>query len=129
MTPLLWALSSRYRGPRASRRFRLEPGVRTKASFPAEALRRRLRVGIGRGVGASQWRTYVRLGYGGIPPGQAETPNSWFRNPRAHREGREGRTARGLIDNRIVIEQVFFREAKAEILPASEPVLRAVIQV
>ena len=80
----------------------------------------------------SQWRTYVGLGYGGIPP-EPEPERAQVVVPvileRIEKAAKDGPLAE-LIDNRIVIrEQVFFREAKAEILPASEPVLRAVIQV
>jgi len=113
--------------------FPLEPGVRAKARLPGGGFATAgFAMGVGEGVGASQWRTFVGLGYGGIPP-EPEPERSQVVVPvileRIERAAKDGPLAE-LIDNRIVIrEQVFFREAKAEILPASEPVLRAVIQV
>jgi outer membrane protein OmpA-like peptidoglycan-associated protein len=113
--------------------FPLEPGFRVKGRLPGGGFATvGTAMGIGEGVGASQWRAYVGIGYGGIPP-EPEPERAQVVVPiileRIERAASEGPLAE-LVDNRIVIrEQVFFREAKAEILPASEPVLLAVIQV
>ena len=72
-------------------------------------------MGLGEGVGASQWRTYVGLGYGGIPP-EPEPERAQVVVPvileRIEKAAKDGPLAE-LIDNRIVIrEQVFFREGE-----------------
>ena len=113
--------------------FPMEPGLRAKARLPGGAFASLGgSMGLGEGVGAPEWRSYIGIGYGGIPP-EPEPERSQVVVPvileRIEKSSKDGPLAE-LVDNRIVIrEQVFFREAKAEILPASEPVLRAVIQV
>lgn len=113
--------------------FPMEPGLRFRARLPGGGfVTAGGGMGLGQGVGATQWRGILGVGYGGIPPepvpdrAQVVVPVIIERIERAAREG----PLAELIDNRIVIrEQVFFREAKAEILPASEPVLQAILRV
>ncbi len=89
-------------------------------------------MGIGEAIGGAEWRAYMGIGYGGIPE-KAETGGGTVVVPvimeRIERLREDGPLAQ-LIDNRILLrEQVFFKEAKAEILSASEPVLQAVLVV
>ena len=113
--------------------FPMEPGLRFRARLPTGAfMTAGGGMGLGEGVGASQWRAYVGVGYGGIPP-EPEPEQAQVVVPvileRIERAAKDGPLAE-LVDNRIVIrEQVFFREAKAEILEASNPVLEAVLKV
>jgi outer membrane protein OmpA-like peptidoglycan-associated protein len=111
----------------------VEPGLRLRGRLPSGGFAMLGgAVGVGDGVGASKWRGFVGVGFGGIPP-EPEQSQGTIVVPvileRIERAAEEGPLAE-LVDNRIVIrEQVFFREAKAEILPASEPILAAVAQV
>ena len=113
--------------------FPMEPGVRFRARLPTGAfLTAGASTGLGEGVGAAEIRGYIGIGYGGIPPepqpeaAQVVVPVILERIERAAQEG----PLAELVEDRIVIrEQVFFREAKAEILDASMPVLEAVLAV
>lgn len=113
--------------------FPVEPGLRVRGRLPSGGFAvLGGSAGLGEGIGASQYRAYVGIGYGGIPPepepdqGAVVVPVILERIERAAKDG----PLAELVDNRIVIrEQVFFKEAKAEILSASEPVLHAVLKV
>ena len=113
--------------------FPMEPGLRFRAQLPTGGfVSAGGGMGLGEGVGAAQWRAYLGVGYGGIPP-EPEPDRAQVVVPvileRIERASKEGPLAE-LVENRIVIrEQVFFREAKAEILDASMPVLEAVLKV
>jgi outer membrane protein OmpA-like peptidoglycan-associated protein len=113
--------------------FPVEPGFRVRGRLPTGGFAvLGGSTGLGEGVGASQFRVYAGIGYGGIPPeprpeqGAVVVPVILERIERAAQDG----PLAELINNRIVIrEQVFFKEAKAEILSASEMVLQAVLLV
>lgn len=90
--------------------------------------------GIGDGVGASGGRVFFAAGYGRRPPD--EPPAPWVVPLVIHRPAPVEAAAEDeapvavLVDDRIVVsEQVFFREARADILPGSEPILEAVLGV
>ncbi|MGB0640630.1 MAG: OmpA family protein, partial [Myxococcota bacterium] len=111
----------------------VEPGMRLRGRLPNGGFAMLGgAMGVGDGVGASKWRGFVGVGFGGIPP-EAPPAQGTIVVPvileRIERAASNGPLAE-LVDNRIVIrEQVFFREAKAEILPASQPILAAVAKV
>ncbi|MEC8192538.1 MAG: MopE-related protein [Myxococcota bacterium] len=113
--------------------FPMEPGIRFRARLPTGSfLTAGAGTGLGEGVGATAWRAQIGIGYGGIPPepkpepAQVVVPVILERIERAAQSG----PLAELVEDRIVIrEQVFFREAKAELLEASNPVLQAVLKV
>jgi len=123
-------LDTAVQGTTGFKHFPLEPGMHVRGRIKSGGFAiLGAALGIGDAVGAAQWRSYMAIGYGGIPE-KAMTGEGTVVVPviveRIERLSADGPLAE-LIDNRIVLrEQVFFKEAKAEILSASEPVLRAV---
>jgi predicted outer membrane repeat protein len=113
-------------------RFPLEPGLHVRGRLENGGFAvLGSAMGMGDAVGASELRVYAGLGYGGIPEkaestGTIVVPVIMERIERLREDGPLAQ----LVDNRILLrEQVFFKEAKAELMRASEPVLEAVLVV
>jgi MYXO-CTERM domain-containing protein len=115
--------------------FPVEPGVHVRGRLKSGAFAvLGASTGMGAAIGGSQWRGYLGIGYGGLPEspevvkdkGTVVVPVIVERIERASKDG----PLAVLVEDRIVVrEQVFFREAMAEIIPASDPVLDAVRKV
>ena len=115
--------------------FPVEPGVHVRGRLASGTFAViGAAMGIGDAVGGSQWRAYLGVGHGGLPavPEVVQTESTVVVPvivERIERASEDGPLAE-LVDDRIIVrEQVFFREAVAEIIPASTPVLKAVLQV
>jgi len=113
----------------------IEPGVHLRGRLPSGGFAiLGSSAGLGDAIGASELRVYAGFGYGGIPPApQSVSDKGTVVVPviveRIERLSKEGPLAE-LVDDRILLrEQVFFREAVAELIPASTPVLHAVRKV